>query len=127
MTKSSPRRVARDPKLPLPGRAVAGSSTGRPVMAALSLFSRRWVLRVIWELRDGALGFRELQQRCERMSPDTLSTRLGELKTAGIVGHDEKGNWTLTPLGRELGPAMEALSKWSQKWAAELGQQDKRK
>jgi DNA-binding HxlR family transcriptional regulator len=48
---------------PRPGRPVRGSTTGGPVMAALDLFGRRWTLRVLWELRDGAVGFRLLQQR----------------------------------------------------------------
>lgn len=89
-------------------------------MAALSLFSRRWVLRIVWELRDGSLGFRELQARCDRMSPDTLSTRLSELKEAAIVHHDENGDWALTPLGRELEPTLTALSHWANAWEKQL-------
>lgn len=54
---------------------------------------------------------------CDGMSPNALSTRLGELKEAGIVAHDEDGNWALTPLGRKLGPALRALAKWSDEWA----------
>lgn len=102
---------------PLPGRPVKGSESGRPIMAALNLLSRRWVLRIIWELRKKPRGFRELRELCDRMSPNTLSTRLGELKEAGIVAHDDDGNWALTPLGRNLGPAMKALAKWSDEWA----------
>ncbi|MFN3314234.1 MAG: winged helix-turn-helix transcriptional regulator [Hyphomonas sp.] len=105
---------------PLPGRSVKGSETGRPVMAALNLLSRRWVLRILWELRSGARGFRELQTLCDQMSPNTLSTRLGELEEAGIVGHDTDGNWALTPLGRKLGPALKALDTWSKEWEQDL-------
>jgi DNA-binding HxlR family transcriptional regulator len=86
-------------------------------MAALNLLSRRWVLRIIWELRDEPLGFRQLQARCDGMSPDTLSTRLNELREAGIAGQDAAGAWCLTRLGQELGPALNALSSWSQEWA----------
>lgn len=107
----------RTSETPLPGRPVRGSESGRPIMAALNLLSRRWVLRIIWELRNEPRGFREMQERCDRMSPNTLSTRLGELREAGIVAHDENGNWVLTPLGRKLGPAMKALAKWSDEWS----------
>ena len=48
---------------PRPGRRVRGSETGRPIMALLDLLGRRWALRVGWELRNGPLGFRELQRR----------------------------------------------------------------
>lgn len=107
-------------RTPLPGKPVRGSASGRPIMAALSLLSRRWVLRIIWELRTEAHGFREMQALCDQMSPNTLSTRLSELKEAGIVGHDPKGNWALTPLGQQLGPALAELDAWSREWDKEI-------
>src|SRR5579872_4834582 len=58
------RKQKRQPP-PLPGRPVRGSTTGRPVMAALDLLGRRWTLRVLWELRDGPLGARALRERCD--------------------------------------------------------------
>lgn len=109
-------------KTPLPGRPVPGSRTGRPIMAALNLLSRRWVLRIVWELREGPLGFRDMQARCDQMSPNTLSTRLAELREAGIVAHDAAGDWILTPLGRALEPALRELGRWAAEWAQALGE-----
>lgn len=97
-----------------------GSVSGRPIMAALGLFSRRWILRIIWELRDQCVGFRDLQSRCDQMSPDTLSKRLKELKEAEIVHQNMEGCWELTPLGKELKPALQALSRWSDEWVDQL-------
>ncbi len=114
-----PRKI----NIPVPGKPFRGSNTGRPIMAALSLFSRRWVLRIIWELRNGSLGFRELQARCDRLSPDTLSTRLSELQEAGIAQHDKQGAWELTPLGMEIGPTVKALSKWATTWEKQFNDQ----
>src|ERR1700693_3738470 len=70
-------------------RGVRGSRSGRPIMALLDLLGRRWALRILWELRQGALTFRALQERCDAMSPSVLSQRLMELRAAGIVelGH----------------------------------------
>ena len=48
-------------------------------MAALDLLGRRWALRVLWELRGGPLGFRELQTRCDGMSSSVLRTRVNYL------------------------------------------------
>ncbi len=107
-------------KIPLPGEPMKGSASGRPIIAALHLLSRRWILRIIWELRDGALGFRELQNRCEKMSPDTLSTRLSELKLVRIVETNEQGHWQLTPLGYAMEPALVSLNGWSESWAKHL-------
>ena len=100
---------------PLPGKAVRGSKTGRPIMAVLDLMGRRWMLRVIWELRDGALTFRDLQQRCDNMSPTVLNARLKDLREAGIV-EAEEGGYALSRLGMELHRAMWPLLEWSEKW-----------
>ena len=76
---------------PSPGRPVRGSRTGRPIMALLDLLGRRWTLRVLWELREEGLGFRELQARCDAMSASVLSQRLRELREAGIVAAGASG------------------------------------
>lgn len=107
-------------RTPMPGQAVRGSQSGRPIMAALDLLSRRWVLRILWELRSGPRGFRAMQALCDQMSPNTLSTRLAELKEAGIVAHNAEGDWALTPLGHKLGPALMALDDWSKAWERTL-------
>ena len=88
-------------------------------MAALDLLGRRWSLRVLWELRDGPLGFRELQARCDGMSSSVLRTRLVELIDAGLV--DQSDAYELTPLGRDLGKAIRPLSKWAEQWSTERG------
>src|SRR4051794_39894483 len=99
-----------------PSRRVRGSTTGRPIMVALDLLGRRWTLRILWELRDGPLGFRELQARCDDMSSSVLRTRLVELVGHGLV---EQGNaYGLTPIGLELRSAIAPLSRWSERWQA---------
>jgi DNA-binding HxlR family transcriptional regulator len=86
-------------------------------MAALDLLGRRWALRVLWELRDGPLGARELRERCDAMSPSVLYQRLGELGSAGLLEQDENGRYRLTALGKSLSAAIEPLDKWATKWA----------
>lgn len=102
---------------PKPGKPVRGSRTGRPIMALLDLLGRRWVLRIIWELREGPLGFRALQARCDGMSPSVLSQRLLELQETGIVLQDEQGSYGLTPEGGELFNALAPLHDWAKRWA----------
>jgi DNA-binding HxlR family transcriptional regulator len=83
-------------------------------MAALDLLGRRWALRVLWELRDGPLGFRDLQARCDGMSSSVLRTRLVELVDAGLVEQDDV--YALSKIGRELGTAIDPLTKWANRW-----------
>ena len=102
--------------IPRPGRPVRGSETGRPIMALLDLLGRRWALRVIWELRDGPLTFRQLQARCGQVSSSVLNDRLSELRAAGIVEATGEG-YRLTREGQELLALYPPLDAWAQRWA----------
>lgn len=98
---------------PLPGGRVRGSTTGRPLMAALDLLGRRFALRVVWELRNGPLSFRELAVRCGGVSPSSLNTRLRELREAGLV---DGSPYALSAQGRSLLEALSPLASWAQHW-----------
>lgn len=105
---------------PKPGAPVRGSRTGRPLMAAFDLLGRRWSLRILWELRDGPLGFRDLQDRCEGMSSSVLRDRLSELSEARLVCKSDDGRNQLTQRGSELGTAVAPLDAWARRWARSL-------
>jgi DNA-binding HxlR family transcriptional regulator len=90
------------------------------MMALLDLLGRRWALRILWELREGPLGFTDLQGRCDRMSPSVLTQRLGELREAAIVELDATGAYGLTAEGRTLLGALAPLAPWATRWAARL-------
>jgi DNA-binding HxlR family transcriptional regulator len=105
--------------VPLPGRPVRGSTTGRPVMAAMDLLGRRWSLRLVWELRDGSIGPRALLERCEGLSSSVLYQRLGELVAARVV-HRSDGQYALTRYGESLGKALDPLNQWAVRWSRAL-------
>jgi DNA-binding HxlR family transcriptional regulator len=90
-------------------------------MAALDLLGRRWSLRILWELRDGPLGFRALQAACDGMSSSVLRDRLAELVDAGLVGRDDDA-YALTPLGTDLRDALTPLTRWAERWDRQLRQ-----
>ena len=85
-------------------------------MAALDLLGRRWALRILWELRDGPLGFRALQERCEGMSSSVLRDRLRELTGAQLLETDEAGAYLLSRHGRALREAIAPLAQWAERW-----------
>jgi DNA-binding HxlR family transcriptional regulator len=87
-------------------------------MAALDLFGRRWTLRIVWELRQGPVGFRALQQRCDNMSSSVLRQRLGELLDAHIVEQRADAAYALTELGHGAYRALRPLARWSDDWAS---------
>jgi DNA-binding HxlR family transcriptional regulator len=86
-------------------------------MALLDLLGRRWALRVIWELHEGPLAFRALQERCDGMSSSVLNQRLQELRGAGIVESGAEG-YRLSEEGLRLREAYAPLSAWAERWAA---------
>ena len=87
-------------------------------MALLDLLGRRWTLRLLWELRDGQpLTFRELQGRCDSMSPSVLNERLAELRAAGIVENRAGSGYRLTKEGRSLLDSLAPLNDWAGRWA----------
>ena len=102
--------------LPKPGVPVRGSRTGRPIMSLLDLLGRRWVLRILWELREEALTFRVLRERCDDMSPTVLNQRLRELRDAEIVVLEDPYGFALTRSGRQLLEALMPLQRWSEQW-----------
>jgi DNA-binding HxlR family transcriptional regulator len=104
-------------RVPVPGRPVRGSSTGRPVMAALDLLGRRWALRVLWELRSGPVGARALLDRCAGLSSSVLYDRVRELSSAGLIEKSSNGDYRLTALGGDLGAALHPLDAWAKRWA----------
>lgn len=108
---------------PRPGTPVRGSTTGRPIMAAMDLFGRRWALRILWELRSGPVGARALLARCEGMSSSVLYQRLRELTSSGIIAPSADG-YELTRLGTALGHALRPLDEWAAIWAQEQEHHD---
>jgi DNA-binding HxlR family transcriptional regulator len=108
--------------IPAPGMRVRGSRTGRPVMALLDLLGRRWVLRILWELREvRAASFRELQSRCDDVSSSVLNQRIRELRAAGILTSGARGGYELTAEGRSLLRALHGLDGWAARWAKRSG------
>ena len=97
-------------------RRLRGSTTGRPIMVLLDLLGRRWVLRLIWELREEPRRFRELQDSIGA-SPTIINTRLAELRKAKLVELDPESGYRLTVLGQELLRLFLPLHLWSEKWA----------
>jgi DNA-binding HxlR family transcriptional regulator len=107
----------------VPGRPVRGSRTGRPVMVLLDLLSRRWTLRLLWELRDARVAsFRALRADLDDVSPSILNARLKDLRAARLIELDSAG-YRLTVLGGQLLVMLIPLGRWADRWATALGRE----
>jgi len=84
----------------------------------LALLEARYAIRVMWALRDGhAQTFRLLQDSVGGITPNTLNTRLKELRAAGLLTHDSEG-YSLTLSGTDLMKRMSDLQAFASKWVA---------
>lgn len=84
----------------------------------LSLLESRYAIRVLWALRDGhAQTFRLLQDSVGGITPNTMNTRIKELREAGLITHGSNG-YIVTALGADLLKRLSDLSAFSTKWAA---------
>ena len=87
-------------------------------MAVLDLLGRRWMLRILWQLRDGPSTFRSLREQCDDVSPSVLNTRLSEMRDAGLVEARTEEGYALTDEGARLLDVLAPLNAWATRWAA---------
>lgn len=89
------------------------------------LLEARYALRVLWALKDGhPQTFRLLQDSVGGITPNTLNTRIKELREAGLLTHVSDG-YCVTPSGADLLKRIGDLQSFATKWV--LGQTKKTK
>ena len=98
--------------------------TGAGMAAFSELAGRRWALRVVWELRAGALTFRGLQAACGQISPSVLQSRLHELSRIGVIEKIPRLGYRLTASGEALYQALEPVAEWTEAHADSLSESD---
>ena len=84
-----------------------------PLLELFEVIGRRWALRVLWELRDDGLTYRELAARIPGMSTSVLTDRLRELRAAGLAEHERGTGYRLSSHGRDLVALLEPLEEWA--------------
>ena len=105
--------------IPIPGKPVRGSKTGVPIMALFDLLGRPWAMGVIWQLQNGPFTFRELQKKCESVSPSILNSRIKDLREADLAERTLSG-YQLTKRGNKLIKILRSFGEWSRDWAKEV-------
>ena len=91
----------------------------------MSLLESRYALRVLWALRDGhPQTFRLLQDSVGGVTPNTLNTRIKELRAAGLMNHGSSG-YFLTASGTEFNRKLSELPAFATKWASALSRRNR--
>ena len=78
----------------------------------------RYALRVLWALRDGhPQTFRLLQDSVGGITPNTLNTRIKELREVGLIDHGSDG-YAVTAAGSDLLKRLSDVQAFANRWAA---------
>lgn len=91
------------------------------VAAAASIIGAKWTPQILYALCQGTNHFCELQDAVGGINPRTLSARLSELESMGIIvktatdGLTSRAEYTLTAKGKDLIPILESMIVWGEK------------
>jgi len=90
---------------------------------ASELIGRRWTGAIIFVLLRSRCRFATLREAIPDITDRMLSERLQELEDEGIVERTVvpetpvRVEYSLTPKGRGLEPALASIGKWAERWA----------
>jgi DNA-binding HxlR family transcriptional regulator len=110
---------------PTDGDDVAGRCCCPFYHEAVELVGRRWTGAILRVLMERPMRFSEVVQAVPDLSDRLLSERMKELEARGIVqrtvhpGPPVRVEYSLSEMGRELGPALTQIQDWAQRWLAE--------
>lgn len=96
-----------------------------PIDAGIKLLAGAWAPHVVWYLSQQPRRFNELRKDIPEISARILSARLRELQDRGVITRTPvqtsppSAEYALTPLGRELLPALTALVRVALKFPEE--------
>ena len=110
-----------------PAQTIPLASAGRDEVCpyyhqAVELVGKRWTGAIVGTLLPAPRRFSEIAQAIPQISDRLLSMRLRELEAEGIVerqvydGSPVRVEYTLTPKGAALEPAISALRSWARDW-----------
>jgi DNA-binding HxlR family transcriptional regulator len=113
-------------KIP-PGKEPIPIAHGSPELCtqfhlAIELIGRRWTGAIIFLLLKSRCRFATLRDAIPEITDRMLSERLQELEQQGIVERTVlpqtpvRVEYALTPKGRALAAAVDAVSEWAHKW-----------
>jgi DNA-binding HxlR family transcriptional regulator len=97
-----------------------------PVETTARILGGRWKAAVLEQLFEDAKRFSELKRAINGITQRTLSQQLRELQSAGIVERTVYPDtpprvvYAITPLGKSLGPLLDAMCHWGKSHSAAM-------
>lgn len=92
-----------------------------PIEVALEVIGGMWKVIVVRELRTGTKRYSELHRGLRNATHKMLAQQLRQLERDGVIDRKvypqvpPKVEYSLTPLGRELGPLLDSMGDWGRR------------
>jgi DNA-binding HxlR family transcriptional regulator len=100
--------------------------SGCPIACFLDILGDRWTMLIIRDLLLGARKYKDFLASPERITTNILAERLKRLEAEGLVrkeayqDHPVRHTYALTRKGLDLGPLMQEMIAWAQKYKKEV-------
>lgn len=92
------------------------------IASAMAIIGNKWTALILRDLSSGPQRFSNLEKTVEGINPRTLSQRLDELESQGIITKQRfaevppRIEYTLTQKGLDLVPVLEQMAAWGEKY-----------
>jgi DNA-binding HxlR family transcriptional regulator len=97
---------------------------------ALDVLGERWTLLIVRNLLLGPQRYSELLRGLPGITTNLLAKRLQEMEAEGLIergdGASDAAAYRLTPMGRDLEPAIHALGRWGWRRMGKPSARDRR-
>src|SRR5882757_8621178 len=92
------------------------------IASAMEIIGNKWTALILRDLSTGPKRFSELEKSVGSINPRTLSQRLDDLESHGIVTKQSfaevppRTEYTLTEKGQDLMPVLKQMAAWGDKY-----------
>lgn len=92
------------------------------IASAMEIIGNKWTALILRDLFSGPRRFCELEQSVGKINPRTLSQRLDDLESHGIITKQKfaevppRIEYSLTEKGEDLLPVLEQMAAWGTKY-----------
>jgi DNA-binding HxlR family transcriptional regulator len=99
-----------------------------PMFTAQSLIGGKWKVIILWILHDGVRRFSEIHRTIPDVTQSMLTNTLRDLENDGLIHREvypvvpPKVEYSLTPLARQLIPALQMLADWGSEYIKQADQ-----
>lgn len=92
------------------------------IASATAVLGQKWTSLILRDLAAGDCRFVDFERSIPDLNPRTLSKRLDDLRSMGVIQHDSTTQYySLTPKGQDLIPVLRAMAAWGEKYPRATG------